>query len=293
MPRLRYLVTGVSGVVGKYIIKELLQYHNPEQIVGISRSFRYTYEDHPNKNNAIYLECYGDLRLNCIRLISQYQPSVVIHCAGIGTQNSPPKELWSANVDTTLNLLEACKYLNKVNFAYCSSIGAGLHPISYYNASKQAGELLVSSYDYMNNNISGKSVRFPAVAGAGNKHGVVKAIVDKLMDKSADTIKLLTNSKKPFVYAGELAEKLIYIANVSYYHGTYVLCPIDNITVRDIANIAMCKTNIKKNIEWCNTSWDGDQQEVKPLLSNYQIMDSQSAINVAIDDILREDYGKN
>lgn len=288
---MKYLISNVTGIVGKYLVKELIE--NPakyqvDQIVGLSRQFRYLYEDHPGRQSAILLECCGNLKYNQIRLISQFSPDIILHTAGEARQNAPAKDTWQANVDTTLHLLESCKVLPKVNFVYCSSVVADIYPMSLYAASKIAGESLVTAYSHESSNITGVSLRFPAVVGAGNKHGVLKDIISKLLDKSTDTLSLLTNSCKPFVYAGELAKILLDISSLKV-SGDLQCCSPDNCFVKDIAYIAMGITNISKEIRW-SESWYGDQLEVKPVYSFCNMLTSKEAIKLAVDDILKEDY---
>lgn len=287
---MRALVTGSSGIVGKYIIQELLRDKRLEQIVSLSRKNRYLYEDHPQKSSAMILECYGDLCNNPIRLISQFQPTVVIHCAGEGRQNAPTKDIWKYNVDTTFNLLEACKTLkDTVRFVYCSSIVVNHKPMNLYAASKLAGEHLVESYQ---GNILGQSVRFPAVAGAGNRHGVVKAVVEKLIDKSTDILSLYTNTRKPIIYAGDLASSIISCLDESYIK-QYSLCPKDSIYVEEIAKIAMTMTGINKEIQWLGNKLEDNNSIVNPCRSHRLVSRSYSAVKFAIEDILREDYGNS
>lgn len=283
---MKYLMTGSSGVVGKYLIKELLSDPNKyscEQIVALSRKNRYFYEDHPGKESALLLECYGELTKNPLRLISQYRPSVIIHCAGIGTQASPAKDLWHANVDTTLNLLEACKVLDKVKFIYCSSIVVDHNPLNVYAASKIAGEALCRAYN--NGDFVTQIVRFPAVAGAGNKHGVVKAVIEKLLDKSIEKLNLLDNSRKPFIYAGQLAQKILQLITLSK-GDIFNFCPRNTITVEDIVKIAMMKTGLSKEVVFS----ENKHEYIEPVDVCGDIYGSYTAIELAINDILVEDY---
>lgn len=295
---MRYLVTGSTGVVGKYLVEELLDnptQHNVEQIATVSRSHRYSYDDQPDKTNPILLECYGDLRLNTIRLISQFKPDVILHCAGEGRQSSPSKDIWKANVDTTLNLLESCKVLDKVKFVYCSSLAVNNNLLNFYGASKIAAETLLLSYTNMYDNLEASVCRFPAVVGAGNKHGVLKDIVAKLLDKfSPFKMKLFgkdPGSIKPFVYAGELASDLLYVANEhKSKYSVWNLSPLDNISVKSIAELAMNRVQYKKEIIWNNEIGLEDQQFVLYEKSDFLMFSSMQAIQLALVDILKEDH---
>lgn len=296
---MKYLVTGASGVVGKYLVKELIKQPNITKIVGITRSARYFYDAHPytddytgifsDCNNTKYIECYADLLLDQTRLITQYRPDIIIHAAGEGRQNVASRDIWRGNVDTTINLLEACTKLDyQPRFIYCSSIMVNIND-SIYAISKRAGESLLSSYRQY---IDGIFVRFPAVAGAGNKHGVVSAVVKKLIEANdfpfSPHINLLSNSRKPFIYAGELAFNLINAHNINKSSSGIQLCSTDSITVENIAKLAMQITGIKKDIQW-GESWKGDVSRISPIKSCVPVRSSEDAVRLGIQDIL-EDY---
>lgn len=225
-----------------------------------------------------------------------FQPDIILNASGQATQNSPNKELWQANTTNVINLLEACRVLPKVKFVQCSSIVCDDSVNTMYAASKLSAEHICRSYAKMYNNIHSYKFRFPAVVGAANRHGVVKDVVRKLKSDS-DKLQLFGNepgSKKPYVYAEQITRHILeYVNETDYKCGLYHLCPADIISVKEIAEIAMKKTGIYKEIEWrADAVWTHDKQLVLPTGSNFHMLSSYEATEKGIDDILREDYNE-
>lgn len=288
---MKALVFGATGCVGRAVTRQLIWDSRFTQVVGTTRKNSRYYEDIEYKDTYRYIECYADLIYNPIRLISQYKPDIIFNCTGNATANSDDNfTTWHTNVDSVFNILESCRKLNyKVRFIQCSSIYVQTGETTLYATSKRAAEHLVTSYkDY--SIIDGRIVRFPAVAGVGARHGVVKAVLDKLLNVSTDTLKLLTNSSKPLVYANELAEKLVDIATDDDAYHTTTLCSPNIISVGEIAELAMNLTNIRKKIEWTGSSWPGDMNVLHAAHSLYNMYSAREACTKAIKDILREEY---
>lgn len=297
---MKYLVTGATGIVGKYLIKELLK--DPDnEIVGVSRQVEHYYEDHPQRGTKGYYRVYGELTQSPIRLISNYEPDIVIHLAGKAITNSPAKDIYNGNVLTTLNLLECLKDRLAVKFILASTIVTDCYPLSVYAASKLSAEALLKSYTDIYSNIEGIAIRFCAVGGAGNKHGLLRDIVAKLWSNEV-TLPLYgaePGSTKPHIYAGDLARiinKLSQQNNFYDYRSVETICPEDRLSVCEVATIAMEMTGQYKKIEWQpDKVWRGDCRVVTSRPNTnptfFTKYNSADAIKLAIADILREDYG--
>lgn len=283
---MKLLVLGSSGLVGRAIINQAMFLPWIDKIVGINRHNRYFYDDHPD-THLRYIECYGNLTLGADRLITQYKPDILLNAAGDGSPNGS-KELWRRNVDVVLNLLESCvKAAYKVRFIQCSSLYVQTGATTLYTTSKRCAEHLVKSYtDRYPSIIDGRTVRFPAVAGAGARHGVVKAIIDKLLDNTSESLNLLTNSKKPLIYNNRLADALLEIAQQEKTPPTATICSEDTISVEEIAKHIMNKMDVIKPIEWSNESWVGDTDILYPASSYIPMGSSRLALELAVKDIL-------
>jgi nucleoside-diphosphate-sugar epimerase len=230
-------------------------------------------------------------------LIDLYEPDTIFAFHGCATVSSPPDKIWIANVDTTFNLLQ---YAPKdCRFILASSLNAA-HAKTVYASSKIASEALVECYSRQKQ-IKGTSVRLCAVAGAGNSHGVVKAVVDKFMDKSTDKVQLLTDSEKPFLYVVDAAQKIVSLVETGGWKpgiGEVLnLCPYGNMYVSEIVSIVRKLTSIDKEASFTKQSWQGDDD----IVVGYQDLPSQRvfgkidsspiAVEKAVKDILEQEYG--
>ena len=100
---MRILVTGGSGLVGKYIVDELLQHRHIVDVLDLKT---------PNKK--VKHHCIDVLNLEgVVTAMSGYD--AVVHMAGIPHPlNDPAEKIFSVNVNGTFNVLEAAAR-NKVN----------------------------------------------------------------------------------------------------------------------------------------------------------------------------------
>lgn len=230
-------------------------------------------------------------------MLADLKPDVIFHFAGCATVSSPPDRIWSSNVDTTFNLLQHAP--QGCRFILASSINAAKLD-TVYSASKRSAEVLVESYS-RENKVKGISVRLCAVAGAYNTHGVVKAVMEKLMRD--DEVRLLTDSCKPFLYIVDAVKKIIDLQhlNTAWTSNGEVLelCPYGNISVSHIVNIAQNLIGINKKFYFSDESWLGDNDYVlysRSLPSQKIFGDidlSHIAVEKAIKDILKYEYGVN
>ena len=306
--KVRYLITGVGGFIGKHLYNRLVQTKNPDDIiVGIDRRSPYTFENHPDGTSDHFIcNCQLDNDMWVNRLISSYKPDVIMHFAGCATVSSPPDKIWKSNVNTTFNLVNAISqvYKKPPKFILASSINAERNE-SPYAASKIAAEAIVNAYNYQEY-IIGMPLRFCAVAGAYNTHGVVKDIVRKIMTQdNPEAFGNWPGSQKPFLFIDQLVDIIIDItehlnsANC-LRHNSLTICPSDTITVSEIIRIVSEITKINKKFSFNGTTWKGDVNYVAPSYENkylnryskFKPESSYKAIEKSVKQILGEEYSE-
>lgn len=286
------LCTGANGVVGRALLNELRK-NNSNTV--------YT----TDRNEGYHDFCYDSLKYDVDlldyrrvqKLIHKIMPDVIYHLAAVSTSSSTAEKVWQ-NTNMTLNLLEACRFLSvKPRFVQASSIVVENYPASVYSISKLACERLVHVYTDLYESINGVSVRFPAVVGAGARHGLLPDLIKKVLAEG-DEIELFGDepgSVKPFIHSIRLADYLTRLNSCGY---PITLCPVNNISVKEVAEIVMKELSITKKIKWDpSKTWKGDQNKVyaNSHFTEFYFEDklsSQNAILAATRDIMKEQYGK-
>ena len=96
-----------------------------------------------------------------LKILKDYQPDAVIHCAAytaVDKAEDEPEKCWTVNVDGTRNLAEGCKEIDaKLLYVSTDYVFEGIgdqfyevddpvNPQNVYGASKLAGELVVKAF---------------------------------------------------------------------------------------------------------------------------------------------------
>lgn len=139
---MRVLLTGGSGLLGKYLIKEL------------------------TKSNISYLAPTSDecdiIDLSQVtKMLFNYEPDIVIHCAAIAKYKDvelDPQKALRTNIEGTCNITNACM-TNNVRLVYISTSHVfdgqkgnyttldSINPLTKYAKTKAAGEYTVQVHD--------------------------------------------------------------------------------------------------------------------------------------------------
>ncbi len=112
MPRVRILITGITGFVGSHLAEELLANHPEVEVHGLLR-WRSPRQNIEQIESRLRLH-YGDLRdlSSLVRVLKEVEPDAISHLAAqsfVTTSYWAPVDTVETNVCGTFNLLEAVR----------------------------------------------------------------------------------------------------------------------------------------------------------------------------------------
>jgi len=148
---LKVLITGINGFVGQHLKRELETMRYDVHGIDITSA-------DPKVVEADILDA-GRL----VRVIQKIEPDSVIHLAAIASvDHKDPSALYSLNFNGTVNLLNACRVIEKnPQFLFVSSSqvygnvptqklpideSVPVHPVNHYGATKAAAEMAVRAF---------------------------------------------------------------------------------------------------------------------------------------------------
>lgn len=206
----RILLTGTTGFVGSNLVNYLRDY----DIVSINRSQPYAYEN--------IRTVFGDLTDydTVSRVISDYEIEMVSHlaaCAIVKKANTDPRYVLQNNINSTINILEACRKHDIGYFHQFSTdkiYGDNIIPTNEthtpnasgpYEMSKLVSELILDSFS-KTYGIKGVVTRSANIYGPSDEN---KRIIP-------NTIKNCTRGNKPIIYKdNHTLREYIYIDDIS------------------------------------------------------------------------------
>ncbi len=225
----RVLVTGATGLIGSWLVEELLQ----ERcfIVSLVRDFIPDSYLFHSKNIEKITVVHGNLEdFKLIeRTLNEYEIDTVFHLGAqtiVPTANRSPLSTFEANIRGTWNLLEACRrltivrrfilassdkaYGSQLNLPYTEEMPLrGEHP---YDVSKSCAELLAQSY-FKTYDLPLVITRCGNVYGGGdiNFNRIVPGTIKSLLEKKPPIIRSDGTYTRDYFYVKDavLALKLV------------------------------------------------------------------------------------
>jgi nucleoside-diphosphate-sugar epimerase len=270
MARERFLVTGASGCIGVWVLKELLK--EDCEIYAWGRNwYRLPWifgSDHLSRINFIE----GDISRPGLvaRHFRRIRPDRVIHLAGMLLPLCRDKPVMGARVNVigTLNVFEAARRFGVRHLAFASSTSVygpaeeyGVEPIkndasfaprSLYGAWKIANEYTAQSYLH-NEGISSIGLRPYVVYGAGRDRGLTATpSVAMLAAAAGKSYEISYGGRFGFHYAADVARLFIRAARVENFSSaaSYNLGG-DSVTMADVVQaIEAASPDSTGNIHW-------------------------------------------
>jgi nucleoside-diphosphate-sugar epimerase len=221
LPR-RALVTGASGYFGGVLARFLLD--RGIEVVGLDRL------DDPEPDPRI-VYARADLRdPGAVRAVFDAQGpfDAVFHCAALmGHEKPDPKDLWSANVDGTRVLAEACVAHGVRKVVYTSSIcvfgreyahavneDEPTCPIEDYGRSKLEGEKVLATFA---GRLDVDAIRCPTIVSAG-RLGLLAILFEFVQEGRRVYLVGDGSNRYSFVDAADLAEACLLAARAPGSH---------------------------------------------------------------------------
>jgi nucleoside-diphosphate-sugar epimerase len=212
-----YLVTGGTGFIGAYTIRDLLA--KGEKVVGYDASPDLAIMQDALSPGEIgkVIRVFGDildlpLLLNTIK---EHNVDRIVHMASlqIPASDANPSLALKINSEGTLNILEACRILDVKRLVWASSIAvfgppelydnkpvpndAPHHPTSVYGACKSLNEFMARYY-FERYGVDSFGFRFTAVYGVGRVRG-----------KSSFTTKMIEMAAKGDPYTVPFGDDIV------------------------------------------------------------------------------------
>lgn len=259
---LEFFVTGCSGFIGTHLVARLLD----EGHIVIGYDLVQPHYSHPNFE---FIE--GDI-LDLERLqASVTRPDGIYHLAAQTTVLEATRDPicdFQTNARGTLNVL-SCASSSRFIYASTSTVyGAAAiptteahttHPVSFYGASKAAGEFYCFAFNGMFG-LPTISLRLYNVYGPGNAKGVMHDLIAKLQRNSHELEILGTGlQKKDYVYIDDVVDAFLLAYDKGVPGNAYNVGSGNAITVNEIAALICEMMNLHPPIHYTGgKSWEGD-----------------------------------
>jgi UDP-glucose 4-epimerase len=272
-PSLEFFVTGCSGFIGTHLVRRLLD--EGHMVTGYDLVI-------PAYTHVNFDFVQGDI-LDLERLrASVVKPDGIFHLAAqtkVPDSTQDPSYDFLVNARGTFNVLSCA---SESTFVYASTstvYGTAttptpeehtMRPVSFYGASKAAGELYCSAF----NGILGvptTSLRLFNVYGPGNAKGVMYDLIKKLqLDGSHLEILGSGLQKKDYVYIDDVIDAFLLAYDKRIPGEAYNVGSGRAITVNEIASSICRIMDLHPDISWTGgKSWEGDIESTQADISYF------------------------
>jgi CDP-glucose 4,6-dehydratase len=226
----KVFVTGATGIVGSWIVKDLLKLS--ASVVALIYEEDKDSELCRSKDIDKVTKVFGKLEdISCLKkAIVDHQIDTVFHVGAqaiVGTAQERPLETFETNIRGTYNLLEACRCSSQVSrIVVASSDKAyGEQPkLPYtehmplegrfpYEASKSCTDLIAQSY-FHSYNLPVAIIRCGNIYGGGdlNWNRIVPGTIRSFYHKESPIIRSDGKFIRDYVYVKDVARTYIYLA---------------------------------------------------------------------------------
>lgn len=279
---MKFLVTGCSSYVGKYIIRDLLKKNH--KVVGISRTS-------PGIHHKNFFFKKHDLLKPKLNLKKKFD--VVIHAAGSAWMGLDSINYIKSNIITSLNLYNFLKKIKLKAFFYISSRDVygdvrskilsedsdKINPI-VYGQTKYISEKIFEGLD---NTII---LRCPSILGIGT-HGWIDGIVQKL--KKNKVIFFKNTKFNNFIHASELPNIILKILKKKIKNNYYLLGCSNIVFSRKIVSFLKKKLSSSSKIYEIKGAGSFYTISVEKISKIHKTMTVEKTLNFYAEELLKKE----
>lgn len=294
---MKLLITGANGFLGSNFKSYFEKSNKISEVITISRVGDVT----------AHIDILDEFKIR--QFLREHKPDAIIHLAAnplTKLDESNPTNIVQTNIIGTQNLLhyapEGCRFLLASSIVVYGDLlnrcqeHLVCNPTSIYGVTKLAAEGLVNSYTSMGR-VSGASFRICAAVGKNLSHGILMDFIKKAKDSNPKFPVLgeFPGTCKPYIHVDDIISAFeIFLFDRVKTNGVYNICPSDEITAFQMANIVLNELKIEKEIEFlgAKTIWKGDNKLIQGSSANLEILGwdrkcqtSEEAIKKAIQEI--------
>ncbi|HIH48014.1 NAD-dependent epimerase/dehydratase family protein [Candidatus Woesearchaeota archaeon] len=278
---MKCFVTGGAGFIGSHLVDALIEAGHSTTIYdnfSVGGKEHIAHHLHDEKFTLIRADLLDFRKISS----SIAGHDVVFHLAAnsdISNNKVTDLDLKQGTL-ATYNILESMRLGNvkKIVFSSSSAIYGEakvtptpedygpLFPISFYGASKLAGESLISSFCH-NFGMRAWIYRFPNVVGERFTHGVLYDFIKKL-ERNQKELEILGDGEqsKPYLYVKDVVDAMLFGLNNSHDEVNYFnITPKGSTKVKDIAKMIVDElglSNVKFTFTGGYRGWPGDVARV-------------------------------
>jgi len=270
----RVLVTGGGGFVGSGVVRALARAGHDVDAPG---------------------RCQLDLTdAGALRDHLSAPPDAVVNCAGTHSVREPGRCM-EDNALAACHLAAACSTysLRLVHVSSATVYGSSkasfyehspLRPESEYALSKCLAEEAVAYHRARG--LDAVVVRPVAVVGPGATHGLLPDVRRKLRGPSPllELIGRRPGSVKPFVHVDDLGDFICSLLVQKSPDRAYNCAGEGELSVEEVAAVAMELTGRVKPVRWLGGGWEGDQARLRVTCSAARFGTSEAAVRRALAD---------